>query len=195
LLVEVVEGPFIQPFDARFGMEADLEENLVRIDIADTGENPLVHQRCLEPTSPPFEPLPESGEVQVQWIQSQLMLFDIAVRVIDQVYRAEQPLVIERQMVTVAERDQDPGVGRLFDRVFVVRQGAGHPEVQQQPRSVTQVHEQVLAVTSSGLEFPALEPALQPSGGHAAEDLPVLHLDHLDVLVQGRDVNVSFEDL
>src|ERR671912_642659 len=69
------------------------------------------------------------------------------------------------------------------------------PEVQQQPSSVAQFHEQVLAVTPRGLELPALEPALQPADGNAAEDLPVLHLDRLDFLVQGRGVNVSFEDL
>src|SRR5215207_8543033 len=89
-------------------MEADLEENLVRIDVADPGENLLVHQRRLDLTSPPFEPLPESMEVQVQWIQPQLVHLDIAVRVLDQVHLAEQPLVVERQTVTVAERDQDP---------------------------------------------------------------------------------------
>jgi hypothetical protein len=31
-------------------------------------------------------------------------------------------------MVTVSEGDQYPGVGRLFDRIFVVVQAAGHPE-------------------------------------------------------------------
>src|SRR5215217_3442943 len=149
-------------------MEADLEKNLVRIEVADPGENPLVHQRRLDPTSPPFEPLPESREVQIQWIQSQLMLFDIAIRVLDQVHLAEQALVVERQMVTVTEGDQDPGVGGLLACVFVVFQAAGHPEVQQQPWSVTEFHEQVLAVTPRGLELPALEPALQPIGGHAA---------------------------
>src|ERR671921_1732960 len=69
------------------------------------------------------------------------------------------------------------------------------PEVQQQPWSVAQFHEQVLAVTPRGLELPALEPTLQPIGGHAAEDLYVHHLDHLDILVQARGVNVSSEDL
>jgi hypothetical protein len=68
-------------------------------------------------------------------------------------------------------------------------------EVQQQPWSFVQFHEQVLAVTPRGLKLPALQPALLPAGGNTAEDLPVLHLDHLDVLVQGRGVNVSFEDL
>ena len=39
--------------------------NLVRIDVADPGENLLIHQRRLDLTPPPFEPLTEGGEVQV----------------------------------------------------------------------------------------------------------------------------------
>ena len=112
------------------------------------------------------------------------MLFYIAIRVLDQVHLAEQPLVVERQTVTVSEGDQDPGVGRLFVCVSVVLEAAGHPEVQQQPWSFVQFNEQVLAVTPRGLELPTLEPALQSAGGNTAENLTVLHLDDFDVLVQ-----------
>jgi hypothetical protein len=55
------------------------------------------------------------------------MLPDKAGRILDQVHLAEQPLVVERQMVTVSEGDQDPGVGRLFESISVVLQAAGHP--------------------------------------------------------------------
>jgi DNA-binding Lrp family transcriptional regulator len=61
------------------------------------------------------------------WVQPELLLPDKAVRILDQVHLAEQPLVVERQMVTAFEVDQDPGVGRLFESIFVVPQAAGHP--------------------------------------------------------------------
>jgi hypothetical protein len=114
LRVEIMEGISIQSPDARPGMEADLEENLVGVYVADPGEDSLVHQRRLDLTPPPFESLSESREIQAQWVKPQLVLQDKAVRVLDQVHFAEQPLVVEGQMAPVAEGDQDPGMGRLF---------------------------------------------------------------------------------
>ena len=72
LLVEIVEGVSIQPRDAGSGMEADLEQDLVGIDVADPGEDLLVHQRRFDLTPPPFEPLSEGGEIQIQGVKTQL---------------------------------------------------------------------------------------------------------------------------
>ena len=54
LLVELMEGVSVQPLDACSGMEADLEEDLVGVDVADPGEDLLVHQRRFDLTPPPF---------------------------------------------------------------------------------------------------------------------------------------------
>src|SRR5215217_458678 len=195
LLEELFEGRIVEPFDSGPGVEVRLEEDLVRVDVPDTGHHLLVHQRRLHRALPPLETLPERGRVQLQEVGSQLLLSYEVLRIFDEVHPAEHPLVLEGEMVPIVEGDQEPVVRRVQIQVLEILEVSRHAEVHEQPAAAVQPYEEVLAVATGGLEGAPLQGALQLAGGDATEDLAAMHLDRLYLLVQRGRVYVPPEDL
>jgi hypothetical protein len=95
LFEEPFEGRIGELFDPRSGVEARLEEDLVRVVITDAGRNLLVHQCRLHRALSPLETLPERGQVQFQKVRARLLLPYERLQMFDKIHLAEHPLAIE----------------------------------------------------------------------------------------------------
>jgi hypothetical protein len=192
-------------------MDAGGEEDLVDVEIAEARQDLLRHQQGLDRAAAAFEQgvEPREGELRIERIGSQPARGDERVGIVDEVGQAEETHVLERQPPAAVECKHDLREARLPGVVAVVRQIAGHPEVEMQPggaaafsppaaetrraeaRRSTCFGEEMLAVPPrtrerAPLQFP--DERLLPN---VREDALVAHVHARDALLQRVTAEVA----
>src|SRR5438445_4611341 len=132
-----------------------LEQRLVRVEVADAGNEVLRHQQRFGRTAALRDPLSELRQRQLQRIGAEVVLRYVRVGRRRQIDDAEEAHVDEGE-VAFREVEDDARETRLVIREIL--EIPGHPEVEMEP-GIARIGEEVLAVPTDTLKRMASERA------------------------------------
>src|SRR5690606_11434898 len=155
--------------------EAGPEQAFGDVDVAEPGDDALVEKRGLQGRAPSGEPLLQHGarELVAERLRAEL-LEELVIEepvVGDEVHRAEAARVVEADLGTVLENEDDmvvriarDGRGRL-DQNHPPR----HAEMDEESLAAVEVNEDVLGAAAESLDAPPFEPLAEPGRQRKAE--------------------------
>src|SRR6056297_2859122 len=116
------------------GVNADLEEYFVAVDVADAGHGLLVHEQALDRTAALVQQLQKNIPVErlAQGIRSEPLALDEPLMVLGPADPAEFASTVVSELVAVGKLHSQFQVGRGFFFLFVISEKAGHAEMQNQ---------------------------------------------------------------
>jgi hypothetical protein len=149
---ESCEGFVAQARNFGRRMNARAKKNFVRVNVANTRDEPLVHQDRFHGATTFRQYFSEFCEIDIQRIRAQGALFQKFIDISKQADLAKLTLIVERQTMVVGENKLHSYMPRRLFVVFEILKRSGHAEVQSQPEVAIRAHEQMFAMPPTRFE-------------------------------------------
>jgi hypothetical protein len=156
---EFCEGFVVQARDFFRWMHPSAEKNFVRVNVANTRDEPLVQQDRLHGATMFPHYFFEFAKVDLKRIRAQCALFQKFIDISNQADLTELTLIVERQTMVVGENKDHSGMPRRLFFVFEILKRPGHAEMQPQPELAIGADKQMFAMTPTRSEAPPFQPA------------------------------------
>jgi hypothetical protein len=143
------EGLVAQASDLGRGMHARAEKNFVRVNVANAGDEPLIHQDRFHGATAFRQDFSEFREIDIQRIWAQCAPFQKSIDIFQQADLAELTLIVERKTMIVRENKDHSRMPRRLFVVFEILKRPGHAEVQPQPKLAIGADEQMFAMPAT----------------------------------------------
>jgi hypothetical protein len=193
--VQTSELSIVEPARVAAWVELGLEEDLVGVHVADTGDGALVHQSGFEGVlAPQGDAQGLSIEGRGPGIRAEVGRADVGFGIVDQTHAAEQARIDEGDVSSIVEIEAHAVVSRVVGGVVEVGEVPRHAEMKVKPALVipglarglewTELDEEVLAVASRGGELGVFGGARQRARREAVERPRVTDVDVLDASVK-----------
>jgi hypothetical protein len=176
----VMWGPKLSEATLRYlllRMHARLKEDLVGVNVSNTGEGALIHKPPLNRSAVSGSLFAKTIQVGIQSIGPEFMPDDEGMNIARQCDMAELALCDIRETVAIRKRDVKPRVSWQLAFVLEIFQAIGHAKVKHQPGSLVQGGEQIFTVPAGLLESTSPKGAFETAEGNPREHIRGFAID------------------
>ena len=179
------------------GLMRDLKQDLIRIDISDSGDDFLIHQDRFDIAFAAECGRFERRQIQarIECVRSQLFSGDEVGGIFNQAYTPDHSFVGVSEAAVIGEIEAHAREGRFLVRLRDEMERAGHAEMQGQPTASIDARQEVLAISAGRYKPGALKPADKSLRSKLTEDALIVHDDPLDRLAQSASCEHALENL
>ena len=186
-----------EPVHSRSGIDASLKQDLIRIDISDSGDDLLIHQDRFDIAFAAQYGRFERRQIQarIECVRPQLFSRDEVGRIFNQAYTPDHSFVGVSEAAVIGEIEAHAREGRFLVRLGDEMERARHTEMQGQPTAAIDTRKEVLAISPGGNKASASKAADECLRSELAQDTLVAYDDPLDRLAQSASCEHALENL